>query len=144
MTNVEFFYDIRSPYAYFAWMRRLSLKPSGISFSLKPVSIDVLLNLQAQREPWGEYVDPLAPPKRAHMMSDIPRMARYWGIPIGGPFTFKPSSKLAMNTLTHLSALGINLDELTNLFSKISGSGHETLKIERSIAGYSQKPVCHC
>ena len=116
MTKVDFFYDLRSPYAYFAWMRRASVQASGVTFSLQPVSIDVLLNLQAKREPWAEYVDPLAPPKRAHMISDIPRMARYWGIPIGGPFTFKPSSKLAMNTLTHLSSLGVDLHALTNRF----------------------------
>ena len=100
MPTIDFYYDLRSPYAYFAWKRRSILEKVGASIRPLPVSIDVLLNLQANRKPWAEYVDPLAPPKRAHLMADIPRMAQYWGIPIGGPFTFKPTSKLAMCALT--------------------------------------------
>ncbi len=106
MQDVEFYYDLRSPYTYFAWNRRNVLEGVGARLTFVPVSIDVLLNFQGGRDAWAEYSDPLAPPKRQHLMSDIPRMARYWGISLGGPFTFKPQSKRAMCLATALQTSG--------------------------------------
>lgn len=108
MQDVEFFYDLRSPYTYFAWKRRDVLEAAGARLIYAPVAIDALLNFQCGREAWAEYADPLAPPKRRHLMSDIPRMARYWGIPLGGPFTFKPHAKRAMCLVTALKSLGLD------------------------------------
>ncbi len=92
------------------------LEDAGATLVPRPVSVDVLLNLQAERAPWADYVDPLAPAKRAHLMSDIPRMARYWDIPLGGPFTFKPASKRAMCALTDLASSGETPDALIDRF----------------------------
>ena len=114
MAEVDFFYDLRSPYTYFAWHRRNVLESVGASLSLRPVSIDVLLSLQAGRQPWAEYVDPLAPPKRSHLFADIPRMAKYWNIPLGGPRSFKPGSKQAMCFATALYSTGDNQSEFVD------------------------------
>lgn len=111
MQEVQFFYDLRSPYTYFAWKRRHVLEAAGARLTFVPVSIDVLLNLQCGREPWAEYTDPLVPPKRQHLMADIPRMAQYWGIPLGGPYTFKPHSKRAMCLATALQSLGFDQEK---------------------------------
>jgi 2-hydroxychromene-2-carboxylate isomerase len=109
--GVDFFYDLRSPYAYFAWSRRHILEDAGAALNFVPVSIDVLLNLQAGRDPWAAYIDPLSPPKRRHLMADIPRMARHWSIPLGGPFTFRPRSKRTMCLAAELSARGLPQEE---------------------------------
>ncbi|NCF32482.1 MAG: hypothetical protein GWP50_02800 [Proteobacteria bacterium] len=111
MQGIDFFYDLRSPYAYLAWNRRSVLQQTGAQLTYVPVSIDVLLNCQAGKDAWAEYSDPLAPPKRRHLMSDIPRMARFWGIPLGGPFTFKPESKRAMCLATALQSSGLEQEE---------------------------------
>jgi 2-hydroxychromene-2-carboxylate isomerase len=106
LQDVEFYYDLRSPYTYFAWNRRSVLEKVGARLTYVPVSIDALLNLQGGRDAWADYADPLAPPKRQHLMSDIPRMARFWRIPLGGPFRFKPQSKRAMCLATALQSSG--------------------------------------
>ena len=116
--NVDFYYDIRSPYTYLAWERRNVLMAAGAQLTYVPVSVDVLLNLQAGKKAGAEYADPLAPPKRQHMMSDIPRLARYWGIPFGGPFTFKPQATKAMCLATALQSSGLDQEEFVNLALK--------------------------
>lgn len=88
--RIETYYDFRSPYAYFADYR---IRKGDIGFAEniewvgRPIFIDVILNLQAGREPWALYVDTLIPPKRAHLMADIRRMAEFYGAP------YKPSWK---------------------------------------------------
>lgn len=98
--SVEFFYDIRSPYAYFAWKRREHLEQEKIEFVLRPVSIDGLLNLQANKGIWDAYEDPLCAQKRSHLMKDVARLSRFWNIKIGGPFDFKPSATKLMALLS--------------------------------------------
>ncbi len=75
------------------------------------MSIDVLLNLQANREPWAQYVDPLSPPKRAHLVADVGRMAAYWNIPFNRPEPRRPQSKDAMSIATLLSDADIEHSE---------------------------------
>ena len=99
---VEFFYDIRSPYAYFAWKKRHHLEKEKIEFTLSPVSVDGLLNLPANRGIWDAYEDPLCAQKRSHLMKDIARLSRFWNIKIGSPFGFKPSSTKLMALLAIL------------------------------------------
>ncbi|WP_237072504.1 DsbA family protein [Pseudaestuariivita rosea] len=89
-------FDLRSPFTYFATQRLTILHDAGAKVRLRPVSIDGLLNLQAGREVWANYVDPLPPPKRAHLMQDIPRMADFWNIPLSWPPSFRPDSRRAM------------------------------------------------
>jgi 2-hydroxychromene-2-carboxylate isomerase len=83
-TNIETYYDFRSPYAYFAdyRIRKGDLQfPRSVQWLGRPIFIDVILNLQSGREPWVSYVDTLIPPKRAYLMADIRRMAKFYGAP---------------------------------------------------------------
>jgi 2-hydroxychromene-2-carboxylate isomerase len=83
-TRIEIYYDFRSPYAFFAShrIRRGDFARSDVGWIWQPVSIDVLLNLQAGREPYAPYVDPLSGPKRAHLVADVRRLASYYGVPL--------------------------------------------------------------
>ncbi|MBW2240692.1 MAG: DsbA family protein [Deltaproteobacteria bacterium] len=81
MSRIEFYYDFRSPYSYFATCRMHLLAEKGAEISWRPSNVDVLLNLQQGREPAAEVLDPLCAPKRAHFMADIFRMIEYWKIP---------------------------------------------------------------
>jgi len=82
--RIETYYDFRSPYAYFADYR---VRKGNLGFADdvewvgRPIFIDVILNLQNNREPWAPYVDTLIPPKRAYLMADIRRMAEFYGAP---------------------------------------------------------------
>lgn len=88
--RIENYYDFRSPYAYFANYR---IRHANLGFANnvewigRPIFIDVILNLQAGREPWAAYVDTLIPPKRSYLMADIRRLAAFYGAP------YKPSWK---------------------------------------------------
>jgi 2-hydroxychromene-2-carboxylate isomerase len=93
--TIEAYYDFRSPYAYFAAHRireGLFVPPVAVEWRWRPVSIDVLLNLQAGREPWATYADPLAAPKRAHMLADVRRCAAFYGAPLRPPKPPRPNS----------------------------------------------------
>jgi len=96
MPDIEFYYDFRSPYAYFAVTRMGLLTDKGVRIIWRPVSIDVLLNLQQGQEPWSEITDPLCPPKREHFMADIFRLIEYWKIPFQMPSPAKPDCNKAM------------------------------------------------
>ncbi|HEX8165387.1 MAG TPA: DsbA family protein [Beijerinckiaceae bacterium] len=88
--QIETYYDFRSPYAYFAdyRVRKENLGfGEGVEWIGRPIFIDVILNLQFGREPWATFVDTLIPPKRAYLMTDIRRMAEFYGAP------YKPSWK---------------------------------------------------
>ena len=88
--RIDTYYDFRSPYAYFA-SHRIRHADLGFADDVEwvghPIFIDVILNLQAGREPWAAYVDTLIAPKRAHLMADIRRMAAFYGAP------YRPSWK---------------------------------------------------
>lgn len=93
--TVTAYFDFRSPYAYFAdhRLRDGTFRPElDISWDWRPVSIDVLLNLQAGRQPWAAYADPLAPPKRAHLIADVRRMSQFYGVPLRPPNPARPNS----------------------------------------------------
>jgi 2-hydroxychromene-2-carboxylate isomerase len=92
--NIEVYYDFRSPYAYFAShrIRRAEIVRRGHQWRWRPVSVDALLNLQADREPWAPYVDPLSQPKRAHLIADVRRLATYYGLSLRAPRPSRPNS----------------------------------------------------
>jgi 2-hydroxychromene-2-carboxylate isomerase len=88
IATVDAYYDFRSPYAYFAnhRIREGSFAlPSSAAWRWRPASIDILLNLQAGREAWAPYVDPLSAPKRAHLIADVRRNAAFYGAPLRAP-----------------------------------------------------------
>ena len=96
-TTIEVYFDFRSPYACFVSHRiRRGLSQSGIAFTWRPVSIDMLLNLQAGREPFAAYVDRLSEPKRAHLVADVRRLASYYDLPLKPTKPPRPNSTPAL------------------------------------------------
>ena len=110
MSRVEFYYDFRSPFAYFATERLGLLTSKGAEIVWRPAYVSVLLNLQANAEPWAERDDPLPPPKRAHFMADIFRLIEYWKIPFNMPNPGIPQCNLAMAIAGLLEQQGISHD----------------------------------
>jgi 2-hydroxychromene-2-carboxylate isomerase len=94
VATIEVYYDFRSPYAYFASHRIRGGEIAGrdLGWLWRPVSIDALLNLQAGREPWSPYIDPLSAPKRAHLIADVRRLAGYYRLPLRPPRPQRPNS----------------------------------------------------
>lgn len=99
MRFVDFYYDFRSPFAYFAAHRirtgAFSL-PADVAWRWHPVSIGALINFQAGRQPFEAFADPLAPPKRAHFMADVVRNAQFYGVPIRPPNPQRPDTAPAL------------------------------------------------
>jgi len=96
MPDIEFYYDFRSPYSYFASIRMNLLTSKRARIIWRPVSVDVLLNFQQGQKPWSEITDPFCPPKRTHFMNDIFRLIEYWEIPFKMPSPAKPDCNSAM------------------------------------------------
>ena len=92
--TIEVYYNFRSPYAYFASHRIQdgAISRCGYTWIWRPVSIDALLNLQAGRAPWASYLDPLSPPKRAHLVADVRRLAAYYSVPLRPTNPRRPNS----------------------------------------------------
>jgi len=114
MTNVDFYYDFRSPFAYFATHRLDLLTTKGAEITWRPAYVSVLLNLQANAEPWAERDDPLPPPKRAHFMADIFRLIEFWKIPFNMPDPGIPECNQAMAIAALLEQDGIAHDAFRN------------------------------
>ena len=112
--DVDVYYDFRSPYAYFAShrMSAADFKPArDIRWRWRPISIDVLLNLQAGRPPLADWVDPLSPPKRKHFMADVGRMARFYGAPLLPPQPARQKPALPLSVAMLLEEEGIPHDD---------------------------------
>lgn len=115
--QVDVYYDFRSPYAYFAAWRiaqKRFVPPVAIDWRWHPVSIDVLLNLQAGREPWAAYVDPLAPAKRRHLVADVRRCAAFYGAPLVAPYVPRPDPVPALCAALLLEQHGTRSDLFVN------------------------------
>jgi 2-hydroxychromene-2-carboxylate isomerase len=99
--TIEAYYDFRSPYAYFANHRIREgsfVSPVPAKWLWRPISIDVLLNLQAGRDAWAAYADPLSGPKRAHLVADVRRNAAFYNAPLRAPKPPRPNSIPALCT----------------------------------------------
>jgi 2-hydroxychromene-2-carboxylate isomerase len=99
--TIEAYYDFRSPYAYFANHRIRQgsfVTPVPAQWLWRPVSIDVLLNLEMGRDAWAAYIDPLSQPKRAHLLADVRRNAAYYSAPLRAPKPPRPNSIPALCT----------------------------------------------
>jgi len=107
--SIDAYYDFRSPYAYFANYRirhGLFALPCPATWRWRPVSIDILLNLQAGRDAWASYVDPLSGPKRAHLIADVRRTAAFYGAPLRAPKPQRPNPIPALCTAALLDPEG--------------------------------------
>ncbi|MBV1913989.1 MAG: DsbA family protein [Pseudomonadales bacterium] len=107
MKKIEMYYDFRSPFAYFASQRLALLTAEDVEIVRKPVLVDVLLNLQADREPTSEVLDPMCPAKRDHFMADIFRMIKYWNIDFAPPKPTPPACNIAMATASVMETNGV-------------------------------------
>jgi 2-hydroxychromene-2-carboxylate isomerase len=111
--QVDVYYDFRSPYAYFAArriMQRQFVAPVAIEWRWRPVSIDILLNLQAGRDPHAPYSDPLAPPKRRYLVADVRRCAAFYQAPLVSPHVPRPDPVPALCVALLLERQGIRSD----------------------------------
>jgi len=107
MPQIDLFYDYRSPFAYFAAQRTSLFTDLGADISWQPVSINALINLQVDRAPTADVLDPLCPAKRAHFMADIFRLIEFWKIPFAPPAPTPPVCETAMAISALLESKGI-------------------------------------
>jgi 2-hydroxychromene-2-carboxylate isomerase len=107
--TIEAYYDFRSPYAYFANHRIREgsfVVPAPAQWLWRPVSIDVLLNLEMGRDAWAAYIDPLSGPKRAHLLADVRRNAAFYNARLRAPKPPRPNSIPALCTAALLNPEG--------------------------------------
>jgi 2-hydroxychromene-2-carboxylate isomerase len=107
--TIDAYYDFRSPYAYFANHRLREgsfVSPLPAKWLWRPTSIDVLINLQAGRDVWAAYTDPLSGPKRAHLLADVRRNAAFYNAPLRAPKPPRPNSIPALCTAALLGPEG--------------------------------------
>jgi 2-hydroxychromene-2-carboxylate isomerase len=97
--GVQLFFDFRSPYAFFT-AHRIASECGDAAFrnavQWRPVSIDMLLSLQAGQDALAPYSDPLCPAKRRHLVADVQRHVRRYAIPLRKPSRERPDSKTAL------------------------------------------------
>ncbi|MBL4681717.1 MAG: DsbA family protein [Pseudomonadales bacterium] len=106
MNKIDFYYDFRSPFAYFAFHRRHLFLDKGAEINWKPVLVSALINLQVDRQPLDVVIDPMSPAKRSHFMSDIFRLIAHWEIPFAPPQPTPPVCNKAMAMAAILAAEG--------------------------------------
>jgi 2-hydroxychromene-2-carboxylate isomerase len=107
--TIEAYYDFRSPSACIANHRSRQgsfVPPVPSKWLRRPVSIDVLLNLQAGRDAWAPHADSLSGPKRAHLLADVRRNAAFYKAPLRAPKPPRPDSIPALCTATGLGPEG--------------------------------------
>lgn len=102
-TKLEFYFDFRSPFAYYmSHLLDSFLHQSHISVEWVPTSIDILLNLQKGLDPESEYVDSLCKEKRQYQIQDAIRSAEFYKVPFTIPDIQRPNSKLALQVALYL------------------------------------------
>ncbi|MCB9680580.1 MAG: 2-hydroxychromene-2-carboxylate isomerase [Alphaproteobacteria bacterium] len=91
MRTADLWFDLLSPYAYFAWKRvRPLLAARDVAVRPQPVLLAVLL------DHWGQLGPAEVPPKRVHTFKTCLRYAARHGLPFRGPAThpFNPVTAL--------------------------------------------------
>ena len=104
-------YDFRSPYAYFAdyRVRKADLGfDKNVEWIGRPILMDVILNLQAGREPWASYLDTLIPPKRAYLMAASVAWLSFMGLPTGHHGSGRPG-RTNSGAMRRIVAVGKNI-----------------------------------
>lgn len=128
--EVDVYYDFRSPYAYFAdhRLRRKSfIPPVPVEWRWRPVSIDILLNLQAGRDVWAPYDDPLSAPKRRHLIADVRRCAAFYGAPLRPPQPARPNSVPALCAALLFDQAGTRHDNYRHAIFEALWSGQRDI-----------------
>lgn len=117
--KLEFYFDFRSPFAYYmsCLLNELTHQSQVSSHSIDsiniewiPISIDMLLNLQKGSDPESAYVDSLCKEKRQYQIQDAIRSAKFYKVPFTIPDILRPNSKLALQVALHLKKYFPNED----------------------------------
>jgi len=89
MAPIDFFFDFASPYAWFALapLRQLAAA-QGRTVRLRPILLWAVLQQRGMAAPMDN------PAKKAYMLHDMERSARYFGLPFRLPDAFPTSSHL--------------------------------------------------
>jgi 2-hydroxychromene-2-carboxylate isomerase len=108
--TVEFFFDFGSPTSYLAWTQLPALcEASGASLAYRPMLLGGLFKATGNASPVS------VPAKGRHMLDDLDRYARRYGVPL----RFNPH--FPINTLTLMrGAVGFQLREPTRLESYVA------------------------
>lgn len=159
MSQVTWYFDVISPYAYLAW-HRLNRLPAGIELRLQPILFAGLLNH------WGQKGPAEVGPKRVWTYRSCLWQARQDGVPFvmpaAHPFNSLPYLRLAIaagNTRPAIDAifkalwtrgadpadpallaelmdqLGVSADQLANPALKAALRGATELAIQRGVFG---------
>ncbi|MEH6470781.1 MAG: 2-hydroxychromene-2-carboxylate isomerase [Halopseudomonas sp.] len=95
--QIEFFYDVMSPYSHLAYWRLPGVaKRSASAVVLRPITLPKLLALTDNPDPQQ------VPAKRAYIQQDLEALSRYYGIPLEWPEAGPVASENAMALLTML------------------------------------------
>eukprot|EP00916_Digyalum_oweni_P025415 GHVL01041879.1.p1 GENE.GHVL01041879.1~~GHVL01041879.1.p1 ORF type:complete len:144 (-),score=27.59 GHVL01041879.1:244-675(-) len=111
MTKLEFFFDVVSPYSYFAFKSlRLYQKSKwkNIEIIMKPIFLGGLFK-EIDSQPPGQFQ-----PKAKYMLQDLPRLAAPLGIPIKFPQKFPVNSLKAMRILLKMTKI-LPFDDVCNV-----------------------------
>ena len=101
--QIEFYFDIVSPYSYIASMLIEDVARQGNAKVIwKPFLLGGVLNAVGTTDPPG-----LHPTKKPYLLKDLQRLSRHLKIPIKMPPDFPVRTVLAMRTLC-----GFNADEI--------------------------------
>ena len=80
MKNVEFFFDIFSPYAYLAFHRLTDIaKSTGTSIIYHPINLVKMKKAAGNTGPPNRAI----PPKIKYLNTDLQRWATIYGLPLG-------------------------------------------------------------
>jgi 2-hydroxychromene-2-carboxylate isomerase len=96
--QVDFYYDIGSPYSYLAATQIEAITAEhGAVLVWKPMLLGGLYKTIGNRSPIE------LEPRFQYMRTDLQRWAHYYGVPFQYPTAFKPHTLLAMRTLAGLA-----------------------------------------
>lgn len=95
MAELEFFYDIASPYSYLAAVRVEAIAADcGADLRWRPFLLGAVFRDVGNQPP------ALVPARGRYMLKDLKRWAAYYGVPFHFPSVFPTNSLLAMRALT--------------------------------------------
>ncbi len=114
-SNIEFYFDFISPYAYLASLRLHELSSMGHTITLKPVLFAGMLHHHGQKGP-AEIV-----PKRTHTYRQVLWIAQQMGVPLRLP-TAHPFNPLPLLRLQ--IANGNTRASMASLFEYVWRDGH--------------------
>jgi len=98
--EIDFYYDIVSPYSYFAAIQIARLEAeTGASVTWKPIFLGGLFRELSNTAPLS-----LAPKKRYMIEQDLPRLAKHHGVSYQYPAVFPTNTLAAQRALAALPA----------------------------------------